>query len=76
MTRPDASTVWEALGGVTDGDPVRVTGERGSVVLPALLTEMPDGVVWLPTNAPEAPLRRSLGVGAGAVVTAAREGGA
>jgi NADH-quinone oxidoreductase subunit G len=65
-----------ALGDVVDGDPVRVSSERGLLTLPALLTEMPDGVVWLPSNATGAPLRRTLGVGSGAVVTVAREDGA
>jgi NADH-quinone oxidoreductase subunit G len=65
-----------ALGEVTDGDAVRVSTELGSVSLPALLTEMPDGVVWLPTNSAGAPVRRTLGVGSGAVVTVSREGGA
>jgi NADH-quinone oxidoreductase subunit G len=44
--------------------------------VPSAITEMPDGVVWLPTNPPGAPVRRTLGVSSGAVVTVAREGGA
>jgi NADH-quinone oxidoreductase subunit G len=62
--------------GVTDGEPVRVSTDRGSITLPALLTDMPDGVVWVPTNSPGAPVRRALGVVSGAVVTVSREGGA
>jgi len=62
--------------GVTDGEPVRVFTDRGSITLPALLTDMPDGVVWVPTNSPGAPVRRALGVVSGAVVTVSREGGA
>ncbi|WP_018830789.1 NADH-quinone oxidoreductase subunit G [Salinispora tropica] len=54
--------------GVADGDAVTVGTERGGVTLPAMVTEMPDGVVWLPTNSPGSTLRRSLGVAAGAVV--------
>ncbi|WP_027660621.1 NADH-quinone oxidoreductase subunit G [Salinispora fenicalii] len=54
--------------GVADGDAVTVGTERGGVTLPVVVTEMPDGVVWLPTNSPGSTLRRSLGVGAGAVV--------
>jgi NADH-quinone oxidoreductase subunit G len=75
VVRVSKSTAAE-LGGVSDGDPVRVFTDRGSITLPALLTEMPDGVVWLPTNSPGAPVRGALGVGAGAVVTVSREGGA
>jgi NADH-quinone oxidoreductase subunit G len=54
--------------GIADGDPVTVGTDRGALTLPALLTEMPDGVVWLPTNSPGATVRRTLGVTAGAVV--------
>ena len=55
--------------GVSEGDPVTVGTERGAVTLPAALTDMPDGVVWLPTNSPGATVRRTLGVTSGAVVT-------
>jgi NADH-quinone oxidoreductase subunit G len=63
-----AKTTAERLG-VADGDPVTVGTEVGSLTLPALVTEMPDGVVWLPTNSPGATVRRTLGVTAGALVT-------
>jgi len=65
-----------SIGNVTDGELVRVSTDRGSITLPALITDMPDGVVWVPTNSPGAPVRRALGVVSGAVVTVAREGGA
>lgn len=54
--------------GVADSDAVTVGTERGGVTLPVVVTEMPDGVVWLPTNSPGSTLRRSLGVAAGTVV--------
>ncbi|MEV5447319.1 molybdopterin dinucleotide binding domain-containing protein, partial [Streptomyces sp. NPDC052644] len=54
--------------GVADGDPVTVGTDRGAVTLPAAITEMPDGVVWLPTNSPGSTVRRSLGVASGTVV--------
>jgi NADH-quinone oxidoreductase subunit G len=54
--------------GLADGDPVTVGTDRGAVTLPAELTDMPDDVVWLPTNSPGSTVRRSLGVAAGAVV--------
>jgi NADH-quinone oxidoreductase subunit G len=60
----------EALG-VGEGDPVTVGTDRGAITLPAALTEMPDGVVWLPTNSPGATVRRTLGVTSGAVVNVA-----
>ncbi|GAB7040905.1 MULTISPECIES: NADH-quinone oxidoreductase subunit G [Catenuloplanes] len=53
--------------GVRDGAPVTVGAERGSVTLPVLITEMADGVVWLPTNSPGSTVRRSLGT-AGSIV--------
>ncbi|WP_213451492.1 NADH-quinone oxidoreductase subunit G [Rhizomonospora bruguierae] len=54
--------------GVAEGDPVTVGTERGALTLPAAITELPDGVVWVPTNSPGATVRRTLGVTAGAVV--------
>ena len=27
-----------------------VTGDRGSVTLPAVVADLPDGVVWVPAN--------------------------
>ncbi|GAB2929020.1 NADH-quinone oxidoreductase subunit G [Micromonospora polyrhachis] len=54
--------------GVEDGAAVTVGTDRGAVTLPALITEMPDGVVWLPTNSPGSTVRRSLGAASGAVV--------
>ncbi|GGM21367.1 MULTISPECIES: NADH-quinone oxidoreductase subunit G [Micromonospora] len=57
----------EALG-VADGDAVTVGTDRGALTLPAAITEMPDGVVWLPTNSPGSTVRRSLGATSGTVV--------
>ena len=36
--------------GISDGDPVTLTGDIGSVTLPALITDMPAGIVWAPAN--------------------------
>ncbi|MDQ6936136.1 MAG: NADH-quinone oxidoreductase subunit G, partial [Actinomycetota bacterium] len=55
--------------GVRAGDQVRVGGPAGGVVAPVMLAELPDGVVWLPTTAPGASVRRDLGAGAGDLVT-------
>jgi NADH-quinone oxidoreductase subunit G len=57
----------EALG-VADGDLVTVSTGRGSLTLPAAVTDLPPQVVWLPTNSPGSTVRRSLGVTSGAVV--------
>jgi NADH-quinone oxidoreductase subunit G len=54
--------------GVAEGDPVTVSTGLGAITLPAAVTDLPDGVVWLPTNSPGATLHRALGVTAGAVV--------
>ena len=59
--------------GVSDGDWVSVGTERGAISLPAELTVMPDGVVWLPTNSPGSTVRRTLGAAAGAVVKISRQ---
>ncbi|MDH6196611.1 NADH-quinone oxidoreductase subunit G [Mycobacterium frederiksbergense] len=58
--------------GVTPGDPVTVSTERGSITLPLSVTDMPDRVVWLPTNSPGSAVHRQLGVTAGAVVSIGR----
>ena len=54
--------------GVAEGDPLTVGTDRGAITLPVALTDLPDGVVWLPTNSPGATVRRTLGVPAGAIV--------
>jgi NADH-quinone oxidoreductase subunit G len=59
--------------GVGDGDPVTVGTGAGSLTLPAEITDdLPDSVVWLPTNSPGATVRRTLGVTAGALVDVSR----
>jgi NADH-quinone oxidoreductase subunit G len=47
---------------------VTVGTDRGAITLPAAITDMPDGVVWLPTNSPGSTVRRALGATSGAVV--------
>jgi NADH-quinone oxidoreductase subunit G len=61
--------------GVADGDPVTVGTRVGAITLPAQVTDLPDRVVWLPTNSPGATVRRTLGVTAGARVTISPGGG-
>ncbi|MGH3096105.1 MAG: molybdopterin-dependent oxidoreductase, partial [Streptosporangiales bacterium] len=67
--------------GVVDGDDVTVTTGRGSVTLPLVVTDMPDRVVWLPTNSEGCAVRRTLVADAGDLVdvraaTVAAEGAA
>jgi NADH-quinone oxidoreductase subunit G len=57
--------------GVVDGDPVTVGTARGGITLPVLVTDMVDGVVWVPTNSPGSTVRRTLGVSEGAIVSIA-----
>ncbi len=55
--------------GVRLGETITVTTERGAVSVPAASADLPYGVVWLPGNSGPVRVRRSLGVGHGAVVT-------
>src|SRR5262249_45827687 len=57
--------------GVAEGDAVTVGTRRGALTLPLAITDMPDAVVWLPTNSPGSTVRRTLGVPAGSLVTIA-----
>ncbi len=54
--------------GIADGDRVRVQTDRGDITVAAQVTEMPDGVVWLPTHSPGSTVGRSLAATSGAVV--------
>ena len=54
--------------GLVEGEPATARTERGAITLPVALADLPDGVVWLPGNAPDSRVRGTLGVGHGAVV--------
>ncbi len=54
--------------GLVDGEPVTVASEHGAITLPLAVTEMVDGVVWLPGNSTASALNATLRVGPGAVV--------
>ncbi|WP_338892757.1 NADH-quinone oxidoreductase subunit G [Rhodococcus sovatensis] len=54
--------------GVSDGDWVTVTSDRGSITLPLTITDLPDRVVWLPLRSPGSEVNAALGVGNGGVV--------
>jgi len=45
-----------------------VRTEQGAITLPLAYADLPDGVVWLPGNAPESRVRSALGVGHGDLV--------
>ncbi|MEI9906570.1 MAG: molybdopterin dinucleotide binding domain-containing protein [Actinomycetota bacterium] len=62
-----------ALLGVKDGDALRVSNSRGSVVLPALVEKISDEAVWLPRNSRGSHLLATLGVASGAVVTVVKD---
>jgi NADH-quinone oxidoreductase subunit G len=61
--------------GLSDGQPVTVACGDGSLTLPLAVTEMVDGVVWVPGNSIGSTVNATLRVGPGAVV-ALRPGGA
>jgi NADH-quinone oxidoreductase subunit G len=65
VARLSAATV-AAMGG---GDEVTVSTDRGSITVPLVVTDIPDGVVWLPTNSARCAVRATLGADAGDVVT-------
>jgi NADH-quinone oxidoreductase subunit G len=54
--------------GVPDGGTLHVTGARGSVTVPVIVTDIADRVVWLPANADGCDVPRDLGGGAGQTV--------
>jgi NADH-quinone oxidoreductase subunit G len=54
--------------GLSEGDPVRVSNDRGSVTLPSSIGDIADDVVWLPGNSDGVNVRRDLGADAGSIV--------
>jgi NADH-quinone oxidoreductase subunit G len=67
VARLNAATAVEL--GVTFGAAVTVATDRGSVTVVAAEADLPDGVIWLPTNSAPSTVRRNLGAGHGALVT-------
>jgi NADH-quinone oxidoreductase subunit G len=55
--------------GAEPGASVTVSSERGSITLPVAVADMPDSVVFLPTNSKGCAVRTDLAPGSGAVVT-------
>ncbi|GAA1916296.1 NADH-quinone oxidoreductase subunit G [Streptomyces sodiiphilus] len=66
VARVSAATA--ADNGLEDGRPVTVEGPAGSTTLPLSITEMPDGVVWLPLNSTGAGVLDDLGTVPGRLV--------
>jgi NADH-quinone oxidoreductase subunit G len=60
--------------GAVVGEQLMVATDRGTLRVPLELAELPDRVIWLPTNARGCAVRRSLGVTAGAIVRIAPGG--
>ena len=57
------------------GDLVTVgsgSAESGTITLPLVIADLPDGVVWLPTSSPGSHVREQLGAAHGDVVRVAR----
>ncbi len=54
--------------GLADGGALAVSTDAGTIVLPVVVTDMPDLVVWLPTNAPGSAVRDALHADAGDLV--------
>lgn len=72
VVRLSPSTAAEI--GAHDGQPVTVATDRGAVNLALEVTEMPDGVVWLPLNSAGSHVNVTLGVAPGATVQVAAGG--
>ncbi len=68
--RLNAATAAEV--GVASGEAVAISTDAGALVLPVALGDLPDRVVWLPTNPRGYPVRASLAAAAGSTVTLVR----
>jgi len=55
--------------GVTDGDLVKISNNKGAVVLPVLVEAIHDDAVWAPRNSAGSELLRTLGTASNSVVT-------
>ena len=67
VARMSAATAAET--GVGDGGKVTVATERGAITVEVQIADMPDRVVWLPTNSAGCAVRAGLGAGHGSPVT-------
>jgi NADH-quinone oxidoreductase subunit G len=69
VARISAPTAAEI--GLPPGGSLAVSTPRGSVILPAVITAIPDRVVWIPANSTSSAVRATLGAGSGALVSIA-----
>jgi NADH-quinone oxidoreductase subunit G len=60
--------------GVAEGELITVSTDAGSVTLPVVVSDLPQRVVWLPTNQVGVPVHAALRADAGAVVRLSRGG--
>jgi NADH-quinone oxidoreductase subunit G len=67
VARMSAATAAEA--GTADGGKVTVASRHGAITVPVEIADMPDRVVWLPTNSVGSRVRSELRAGHGAVVS-------
>lgn len=72
VARISPATATES--GVVTGEPLSISTEAGTITLPVEVTDMPDRVVWVPTNSLDSRVRPTLGVDSGAVVRIAAAG--
>jgi NADH-quinone oxidoreductase subunit G len=63
------SLTTAASHGLSAGEQVAVSTERGSILVPLEIADLPDQVVWLPTNARHCAVRATLGAVHGSIVT-------
>ena len=54
--------------GISAGGKVNLKTDKGSIQLPAVLTDMPERVVWVPECSNRSHVHESLGVTSGALV--------
>jgi NADH-quinone oxidoreductase subunit G len=66
VARLSPSTAAEI--GAQDGQPVTVATLQGRITVPLEITDMPDGVVWVPLNSIGSRVNTALGVSPGATV--------
>jgi NADH-quinone oxidoreductase subunit G len=67
VARVSAATADET--GLVDGEPLTVRTDAGAITLPVVVTDMPDRVVWLPTNSAGSQVHVHLGVSGGSLVS-------
>ena len=58
--------------GIAPGEQLAVSTDRGVITAPVEIAELPDRVVWLPTNARGSAVRSALGAVPGTVVKLTR----